>query len=50
MNDMKMFLSFSVYQLIKNGNKIVDTDKYEVFEDKNGNRYLHGKDNTFNMY
>lgn len=50
MNDMKMFLSFSIYQLIKSGNKIVNTDKYEVFEDKNGNRYLHGKDNTFNMY
>jgi hypothetical protein len=50
MKEMEMFLIFSVYQLMKNENKVIDTDKYEVFEDKNGNRYLHAKDNNFNMY
>jgi hypothetical protein len=34
---------------VKNGKKIVNNEKYEVFE-KNGNRFLHGKSTPFNMY
>lgn len=50
MNDMKMFLTFAVLDIMKRGKKVVDNDRYEVYEDAEGNRYLHGKDFAFNMY
>ena len=45
-----MFLMMEMINLVKHGKTIVDNDKYIVYENECGNRYLHGKDNKFNMY
>ena len=50
MKEMKMFLMMAVTGLVKHGKEVVNNDKYVVFEDEYGNRYIHGKDNKFNMY
>ena len=49
MNEMKKFLIMATLDIVKNGKKIVNNEKYEVFE-KNGDRFLHGKSTPFNMY
>ena len=50
MKELKMFLMMEMINLVKHGKTIVDNDKYIVYENECGNRYLHGKDNKFNMY
>lgn len=50
MNNLKGFLTLAVLDVIKNGKKVVDTETYEVFEKNSGDRYVHGKDNQFNLY
>ena len=50
MNDMKRFLNLATFDVVKNGKKIINNDKYVVFEKKSGDRFLHSKDNNFNLY
>lgn len=50
MNEMKLFLSIAVMGIVKEHNMIIDNENYVVYENKYGDRYLHGKDNNFNMY
>lgn len=50
MKEMKLFLMMAIMELVKKGKEIINNDKYVVYENKNGNRYIHGKDNKFNMY
>lgn len=50
MKEIKMFLTFAVAEILKKGKNIVNNERYEVYQDECGNRYIHGKNNEFNMY
>lgn len=45
-----MFLMMATIRLVEHGKAIINNDKYVVYEDEYGNRYIHSKDNKFNMY
>lgn len=49
MNKMEFSLAIAASIIMKNGEKIIDNDLYTVFEDKEGNRFISGKDHGFHM-
>lgn len=49
MNNMEFAIAIEVNRIAKNGKKIVENGLYTVFEDKDGNRFVSGKDGGFNM-
>lgn len=50
MNDIKVFLTLSTINIVRYGKSIVDNEKYVVYENALGDRYVHGKNFDFNMY
>ena len=50
MKEIKMFLTFAVAEILKKGKNIVNNERYEVYQNECGDRYIHGKNNEFNMY
>lgn len=50
MNELKAFLTFAIIDLKSNGKEVINTNEYVIYENNEGNRYIHAKNNEFNMF